>query len=298
MSKSVSSQPYTTIDRLIHEGIAQLDPIYSPQELAHIHDIVTPFLAARADMPRSYVHPDELVTLGLWDSIFSPAMRAALFGIMPDPVLYHCHIYEIAAHSQTSHIFGDVMEGWHCDTDSEYYPKELTHVSLFVYLTDVGDGDGAFEFIPGKPNRILKHATAYVSVQGKAGTSFMWNRPFYHRASPNTGPTRRRLLKLSIQRNRFISTHISNAHFQTVRKHISAGNTEMDLLLGRYQGKPSPTAIACAPLPLSTLRTTHTLTMSNAQLFKTQAIKKLQRYAKCIRQLLLGAPTATPAAYE
>jgi hypothetical protein len=62
------------------------------------------------------------------------------------------------------------------------------------------------------------------------------NRPFFHGASPNRGPIRRRLLKISILRNQFLGAHLNNARFQVMIKSIPAGNPEINLL-GTLSGK-------------------------------------------------------------
>lgn len=275
------TQPESLHHILTKQGIVKFDNVFSPEELSAIKASIDPIFEAKKNQARSYVHPDELVNAGLWQTIFSEKMLSVLFSIMPDPVLYHCHVYEIAGNSTTPHIFGNILTGWHRDPDSEYNPNYPTHISLFIYLTDVGEGDGAFEFIPFRL-RWLKRSTPYISVLGQSGFTFAWNRPFYHRASPNYGRTRRRLLKLSIQRNEFISTHLSNKHFQSVLKLIPPGDAKMDLLLGRYQGKTAPSFALPDALPLEKLKPNKVLEISNKQLSWGQIKKALITLIKLI----------------
>jgi hypothetical protein len=70
--------------------------------------------------------------------------------------------------------------------------------------------------------------------------SFVWRRCHYHRAAPNRGPRRRRLLKISVQPNAFRSAHLGNEFFRKVVDETPTGDAEMDLLLGRYQGRAAP----------------------------------------------------------
>src|SRR5215813_10057225 len=198
---------------LSNAGICALPGLFSEDEIATINKAVDPLLRSRAEERRAYVHPDEIFDLGLMDLIFTDRMKDLLFSIVPDPVLYHCHVYEIAANSRQSHIFSDSLAGWHRDPDSGYTSGNPTHISLFVYLTNVGDDDGAFEFVPDiSPDKWLYNGLPYVAAKGPAGYSFAWHRSYYHRASPNRGPIRRRLLKLSIQPNRFTSVHLENPY--------------------------------------------------------------------------------------
>lgn len=223
------------------DGICKLPDLYTLEDVAKINQSVDPLLSSRADQHRAYVYPDELLDLGIFWTIFNERVRAALCAIMPDPVLYHCHIYEIAANDARPHIFGETLSGWHRDSDSGYSTTEPTHVSMFLYLTDVGEDDGAFEFVPGvPPAKWLQSKAPYNAQLGSRGTCFAWQRSYYHRASPNRGPTRRRLFKLSIQRNAFPSSHLANEHFSKLIPLIPSDNLVMNCLLGRYQGKDAP----------------------------------------------------------
>ena len=48
---------------------------------------------------------------------------------------------------------------------------------------------------------------------GKRGKAFVWGNPFFHRASPNNGNIRRRILKIQIQHN-----YLENTYIKTLNK--------------------------------------------------------------------------------
>jgi hypothetical protein len=273
------------------DGICYFDDIYSSDEVNSINTAIDPLLASRGHERRAYVHVDEMGDLGLLNTVLSPRMKALLFSMMSDPVLYHCHIYEIAANATRSHIFDETLSGWHRDPDSEYHPNEATHVSVFVYLTDVGEDDGTFQFIPQNPLHWLWKSTPRVSVTGKAGFSFAWNRAYFHRAAPNRGPRRRRLLKLSIQPNKFTSIHLTNEHFQRVLASTSSGDLEMDVLLGRFQGGVAPRTPGSYQEPNNRLFDhTGELGVANASLAKFQMRNEARKLKKKLKSLLSKPP--------
>ncbi|MGD0730440.1 MAG: phytanoyl-CoA dioxygenase family protein [Terracidiphilus sp.] len=274
---------------LLKSGICQLTPLYSGEELAAFNAAINPLLESRVAERRAYVHVEELLELGVFGMVLSEKMKAILFSIVPDPVLYHCHVYEIAANDARPHIFGDSLAGWHRDMDCNYVAGDPTHVSIFVYLTNVGPEDGAFEFVPGvPPTKWLHNGAPYSIVQGPAGYSFAWHRRFYHRASPNRGPVRRRLLKISIQRNAFPSAHLGNEHFKKLLSQVPAGDLATDLLLGRYQGKKAP-VVAEFPIPdVTPVPANSTLKLSSVELTKAQ----LREKAHGLKSKLRGDPYA------
>jgi hypothetical protein len=227
--------------RLSEVGILAVDNIYSVVQVNKINAAMNPIFAAKAHEGRSYVRPDEMMRANILYDILSRKMRDLIFSIVPDPVLYHLHAYEIAGNSARSHIFSESLAGWHRDSDSAHFPGNATHVSIFVYLSDVGAEDGPFEFAKHPPDSPLEAKHPAISVTGEMGTSFIWNRTYYHRAAPNRGSNRRRLIKISVQPNAFHSEHLGNDYFRNVIKDTPPGNTEIDLLLGRYQGRHAPT---------------------------------------------------------
>jgi hypothetical protein len=227
-------------DLLLESGLALVEDIYSVNELAALNHAVSPEFRDLSSLPRAYIKPDKMLELKILGDVLSPRMRQLIFAIMPDPVLHHLHFYEIAAGQSESHIFSDKLAGWHRDPDAEYVATDPTHVSIFIYLCDVGAEDGPFEFALQKPVMPLQSCTPVASMTGPTGTSFVWHRRFYHRAAPNRGSQRRRLLKISVQRNRFDSPRLQKPEFQRVLSTIPAGELWLDMLLGRYQGKPAP----------------------------------------------------------
>jgi hypothetical protein len=238
----------------------------------------------RAASGRAYVYADDMQRLGLFGTILSPAMRSLIFSIVPDAVLYHCHAYEIPGLSTKPHIFSESLSGYHRDPDSDYLPNHPTHISIFVYLTPVGPDDGAFEFIPRDPEKWLHASVPTILAVGQPGFSFVWQRGFYHRASPNRGPRRRRLIKISVQPNTYDSVHLRNDNFERLLAAISPGDPETDLLLGRYQGRAAPALPASPDATAEAFQPTGTLKLSNVELAKVQ----LREKARLLKRRLNG----------
>jgi hypothetical protein len=225
---------------LADQGISIVPDVYSVNELAELNYAMTPLFKAREAEPRSYVRPDDMLSLGILELVLSSAMKDLILSIIPDPVLYHLHANEIAGSNSQSHIFGDRLDGWHRDSDSAFFKGDPTHVSIFVYLSDVGPSDGPFEFCPRQPDEGLSPGSPVATMTGPPGFSFVWQRGFYHRAAPNRGKQRRRVLKISVQRNAFRSDHLSMDFFSHAISAMANRDPLSDLMFGVYQGKPAP----------------------------------------------------------
>jgi hypothetical protein len=225
-----------------------------------------PIFAVKSQQAHAYVRPDEMLDADILECVLSTKMRSLIFSIVPDAVLYHFHAYEIVGNNKKSHIFGESLDGWHRDPDSEFFLDDPTHVSIFVYLHDVGDEDGAFEFSPHRPDTPLRTDSPVLSMTGPAGMSFVWHRSYFHRASPNRGPRRRRLLKISVQPKYFPCGHFSREVFKRARTELHIGNVEWDLLFGRHELATVPKPCASRPPQAFRLHPTRSINISQEEL--------------------------------
>jgi hypothetical protein len=285
------------VSLLNESGIARVDDVYSGEELRALDSSLDPLLHGRADQRRSYVHIDELHALGVLDVVLNQKMRDALFAIMPDPVLYHCFVIETAGNDPEANLFADHLAGWHRDPDCSYSRREPTHVSVFAYLSDVGDDDGGFAFVPQSPEKLLRSSTRNILVTGNAGYTFAWQRSFYHRASPNRGPRRRRIVKISVQRNAFPSVHLASPHYRAAIDAIPSGDPATDVLLGRYQGRTAPRIVPRPAVAAAAIAPTGRLGIDDGALLRAQLRKEAADIKGRLKRLL-GERSRSVAAYD
>ncbi len=229
-------------DCLKRRGAVRLKPIYSDAELSEINSKINPLFSEKAAENRSYVRSDELLELGLLSKILSPTVVGLFKSVVRDPVLYHCHIYEIKAAQRVPHINGQKLQGWHRDSDSFTKDPRLNEcLSLFVYLSDVDEENGPFELIPDQFFGRLKAQSPSNKLLGPAGTTLLWNRTLWHRACPNVSKTRRRLLKFSFQPLTLKNPHLSSPIFKKLSNELRNSDPELSHLFGSEVGRfPAP----------------------------------------------------------
>lgn len=214
-------QPFTDLSQLLkRQSIAMIDPLYSRALITKWNELFNPIFASQKSA-RRYVSAINFVELGIFDEIFSTNLLSTIYHLIPDAVLYHCHAYEIDANQAHSHIMNNNgLDGWHRDYDCKHdlSNNELQHVSLFIYLSNVEKDSGAFE-VSNMPLtlRIPNNADEQLyQVQGASGTTFLFNRIAYHRASPNRSATPRRVLKLSFQSKALFNHKLLEDNFARV----------------------------------------------------------------------------------
>lgn len=194
-------QGRTLQEVLVQEGIADLTGLWPTEQVEAWNDRLDPLFAAIDDQPRSYVSADQLVETGIFQEALSEPVRRLIASIQPSALLYHFHCYEIAAAQTKPHIQRNRFQGWHRDLEtlSDFTKDFPTFVSIFILMSPVGDADGPFEFAPKSAETGLRAGGEIVRLVGPVGTAAIWNRSYYHRAAPNRGPRRRRILKFSFQ---------------------------------------------------------------------------------------------------
>jgi hypothetical protein len=233
---------------LAQEGIADLTGLWPVEQVESWNQRVDSVFAEIADQPRAVLGPDQLVDLGIFQEMFSEPARQLIASVHPSALLYHCHCYETAGGQTKSHINEQRLDGWHRDYDTlEGFAKNFpNYVSIFILMSSVGDDDGAFEFAPNSADRITAGGDV-VQMVGSIGTATMWNRCYYHRAAPNRGPRRRRILKISTQpaglANELIGTDEFKAAYEKLNDPVLKA-----LVDERRVGTSEPLTDASAPV--------------------------------------------------
>ena len=213
----------TVTDLLANAGIADVTGLWPVEVVEDWNRRLEPIFAGTDGQRRSYASADALAETGIFAELFSEPVRQLIAGIHPSALLYHCHAYEIAANQGRPHIHRDKPLGWHRDTETirAYTPDFPSFISIFILLSPVGPDDGAFEFYPHRPNNGMRAGGDAVQLIGPVGTAAMWNRSYFHRASPNRGSLRRRVLKVSFQPAGLPNDRIGLPEFTDARAHLT-----------------------------------------------------------------------------
>jgi hypothetical protein len=224
---------------LLKKQFLILKPLYSKQTIEVWNEKFNAVFSSQ-NLPRRYVNALDIFNAGLLKDVFTPQLQQLIYGMMPDAVLFHCHSYEIDANNARSHIADDVfLDGWHRDIDCLHYldSGDIQHISLFVYLTDVYDTNGAFEVcdkVLGYFPRLFKSFRFY-KIIGAKGHTFLFSRSAFHRASPNISNVPRRVLKISWQSKRLPNNKLDLNQFTQVKRQLDGADVFLRQLFGDDQ---------------------------------------------------------------
>ena len=195
----------TLIENFKKYGFLELLNIFSKDEINSINIIADPIIKKKFNKTKTEIIFEELIKSGIADIVLNNKnLRKIILEILPDPILFGFNIYEVDILQKRTHTSDNNIDGWHVDTPVLPFldRKQPNFVSLMVYLTDVMSfEDGAFEVTSENNLNNLKSGLPSKKILGIKGTSFIWNNNYAHRASPNTGKIRRRVLKIGFQNN-------------------------------------------------------------------------------------------------
>ena len=234
--------------RLSDRGLLAVGNIYSVADLAIINAVMDPIFASRANERRAYVRPDEMQNAGILDFVLSRKMKDLILSVVPNPVLYHFHAYEIAGNSTEFAYFRGSTRRLASRSRQRVLSTRSDARQHLRLPVGCRRGRRPLPILSAQSRSPLHSSSPVVSMTGPIGMSFVWRRSHYHRAAPNRGPRRRRLVKISVQPNEFPSAHLRNDFFRKVVEELPAGDDEMDLLLGRYQGRSGPKLNSSQPI--------------------------------------------------
>lgn len=235
----------TLLEAYRTSGIVSLDLPRFTAVVPKWNALLDPLFAERCREPRSYVSSGDLASLGVLTELFSPDVCSVVHLLDPEACLYHCHAYEIAGGADEPHIGAEVLNGWHRDTDIPPGPscRGADAFSIFIYLTPVPTiADGPFEFLPDR-SATLTPGRPTVRMLGDVGTTFVWNRGYFHRANPNRSKVRRRVLKVSIQSARWPNAKRDAGDFRDAAR---VANRFVSRLANGDGDPPPPEAVAVA----------------------------------------------------
>lgn len=195
----------TLFKNFIKYGFVELGNIFSKEEIELVNTKASSIIKNKFNKTKTEIIFEELIKSGIADIVLNNKnLRKIILEILPDPILFGFNIYEVDILQNRTHTSDNNIDGWHVDTPQLPFldRSQPNFVSLMVYLTDVMRfEDGPFEVTSENNLNNLKHKLPSKKILGVKGTSFIWNNNYAHRASPNTGKIRRRVLKIGFQDN-------------------------------------------------------------------------------------------------
>jgi hypothetical protein len=231
-----SSNGAHILDILRTKGITDIDCPFDKDTLDRWNKVLDPLFkkeSEKANGPRSYILIQDLLDAGIFEEFWNAPMRSFVRSIIPDAVIESFEFSETITLQKEADLYG-INNEWHRDIQQlpGLSADEPLYVSIFIYLSEVGPESGGFEIRPVPPSIPFSHGDQIINMQGPIGTTFVWNRGFYHRASMNRSALKRRIFKVSLQHNYLESAMVASDLHKTLREKFSSEDPYLYFLLG------------------------------------------------------------------
>ena len=199
-----------------NNGFIEFNNIFEDKQIEKWNKILDPYFSGKDEKVRL-----DLTSIGkdghdILKEFFNDKVKFITNELIKDPIVFYAGSIEIPSNSKISHVNHNEIGGWHTGTGENLQYLDLRKpiwMTFFVYLTDVGQNDGPFEITNKIYRKEINHNTKAFSLLGNKGKCFLWGNTFYHRAAPNLGNKRRRILKIQVQHN-----YLENSYTEQLKK--------------------------------------------------------------------------------
>ncbi len=172
---------------------------------------------------------------GILSLIFNKKIRYLINLLIPDGILWHCYYLRTASNNPKPHFNIETRYGtWHRDRIIDYRHERIDFLDIMIYLNDVGENDGAFGFLPVRPDYYdeVENAKKSSKVIGKSGLGILSRIDWWHTATANLGNNDREMIRLSITKNMYHQAIQETEQYIKLREYFKNKDVFLNFMFG------------------------------------------------------------------
>ena len=176
-----------------------------------------------------------LQKIGIIDLIFNNKIKYLINLLMPDGVLWHCHYLKTPANQSKPWFNPETRYGsWHKDRSIDYNHERIDFLDIMIYLNDVSENDGAFAFLPIRPDNIyeIENANKSAKIIGPSGLGILSRVDWWHTATPNLNNKNREMIRLSFSKNMYHNEILHTEDYKNLREIYQEKDQFMHFIFG------------------------------------------------------------------
>ena len=172
---------------------------------------------------------------GILELIFNEKIKYLINLLMPDGILWHCHYIKTPSNQSKPWFNPETRYGsWHKDRTIDYNHNRIDFLDIMIYLSDVGENDGAYAFLPIRPDKEIEIDKSKKSskIIGPSSLGILSRVDWWHTATSNTGFKDREMLRLSLAKNMYHQKIQESEDYINLRNHYNDKDKFLNFIFG------------------------------------------------------------------
>ena len=155
--------------------------------------------------------------------------------LMPDGILWHCHYIKTPSNQSKPWFNPETRYGsWHKDRTIDYNHNRIDFLDIMIYLNDVGENDGAYAFLPIRPDNEIEIDKSKRSskIIGPSSLGIISRVDWWHTATPNTEFKDREMIRLSFAKNMYHQKIQESEDYINLRNYFNDKDKFLNFIFG------------------------------------------------------------------
>ena len=180
-------------------GVITIDNILDDKSFFSIKKILKEQFKNVEKIDADGLHESEIL-----DLLLTKKMRYLINLFIPDGILWHCLYLKTPCNQKKPHFDpGTDYGSWHRDRVTDYNHNRIDFLDIMIYLNKVEKHDGAFAFLPVRPDTDVGVSKNSSKIIGENNLGIFSRIDWYHTATPNSGNKDREVIRLSFAKNMY-----------------------------------------------------------------------------------------------
>lgn len=182
-----------------NNGVVTINDLIDASTIKHIKELILKNFKNADNHDAMFLHKS-----GILELILNKKIRYLINILLPDGILWHCEYLKTPCKQSKPHFNPETRYGsWHRDRIIDYNHDRIDFLDIMIYLNDVGENDGAFSFLPVRPDHNIDSFKKSSKIIGASGLGIFSRIDWWHTATTNVGNNDREVIRLSLAKNMY-----------------------------------------------------------------------------------------------
>lgn len=213
-----------------NNGVVTINDLIDTSTIKHIKELILKNFKNVDNLEAMDLHKS-----GVHELIFNKKIRYLINLLLPDGILWHYEYLKTPCNQSKPHFNPETRYGsWHRDRIIDYNHDRIDFLDIMIYLSDVGENDGAYAFLPIRPDKEIEIDKSKKSskIIGPSSLGILSRVDWWHTATSNTGFKDREMIRLSLAKNMYHQKIQESEDYINLRNHYNDKDKFLNFIFG------------------------------------------------------------------